>query len=95
LQGEVKLDLKTYDRVVSALVRAGKRTAIGDVSRRLGLAEDVVTKIWDGRIARSEIEKFSRLARPKRCPACGALCSEWPCRVCDAKVHWLRESNAP
>jgi len=75
------IDVRRYDAVVDLLLQ-DPGLGFPEVARRSGVSEHTVRKIWDGEISRPPAVVLERLAKPRRCGDCGALCSEWPCVLC-------------
>lgn len=76
------IDVRRYDAIVELLTRHPE-TSFPEVARQLGVSASTVQKIWDGSISRPPIVVLERLAKPRRCRECGALCVEWPCVLCE------------
>ena len=78
------IDVRRYDAVVAVLTR-NPELSFPEVARRSGVSVSTVEKIWNGAISRPPIVVLERLAKPRRCGECGALCAEWPCVLCEMK----------
>jgi len=84
------IDVRRYDTVVDVLVK-NPGISFPEVARRAGVSEPTVRKIWEGAISRPPVVVLERLPSPRRCGDCGALCSDWPCVLCEIK----RREEAP
>jgi hypothetical protein len=78
------IDVRRYDAVAKLLLDHPDLD-FPEVARRTGVSESTVRKIWDGAISRPPAIVLERLAKPRRCRDCGALCSEWPCVLCSMR----------
>lgn len=78
----IPIDVRRYDRVVDILTN-NPGISFPEAARRSGVTEPTVRKIWEGAISRPPIVVLDRLSKPKRCGECGALCSDWPCVLCE------------
>ncbi|NLX54746.1 MAG: hypothetical protein GXY58_06505 [Planctomycetaceae bacterium] len=83
------IDVRRYDAVVRLLLQ-DPSLDFPEVARRSGVSEHTVRKIWEGEISRPPTVVLERLAKPRRCGDCGALCCEWPCVICS-----IRRRNTP
>lgn len=87
-----QIDVRRYDAVVDVLLR-NPGISFHDAARQAGVSVHTVRRIWDGTISRPPAVVLERLAEPRRCSQCGALCSDWPCVLCEMRRR--HESNAP
>jgi len=78
------IDIARYDRVVSVLVDHSD-WSLHRIAQYTGVPERIVRKIWDGTISRPAVVVLARLRQPRRCGECGALCTEWPCILCEMR----------
>jgi hypothetical protein len=76
------INVLRYDAVVKALTEHPEWD-FDEVARRTGVSAATVRKIYDGAITRPPVVVLERLKKPKRCPECRSLCSDWPCIVCE------------
>ena len=76
------IDVRRYDTVVEVLLQ-NPGISFPDAAQRAGVSEPTVRKIWEGAISRPPIVVLERLATPRRCHDCGALCRDWPCVLCE------------
>ncbi len=75
------IDVRRYDAIARLLLESPDLGFL-EVARRSGVSESTVRKIWEGTISRPQAVVLERLAKPRRCRDCGALCCEWPCVLC-------------
>ena len=78
------IDVRRYDTVVEVL-QNNPGISFPEVAERAGVSEPTVRKIWEGAISRPPVVVLERLPQPRRCGECGALCSDWPCVLCEIK----------
>jgi hypothetical protein len=90
------IDVRRYDAVVEILSR-NPGISFPEAAQRSGVSEPMVRKIWEGSISRPPVVVLERLATPRRCGECGALCTDWPCVLCtiQRREHAGPRSAAP
>lgn len=71
-----------YDAVIRLLCDQTQLTH-SQIAQQCKVALATVERIWDGSISRPSVVVLDRLASPRRCPECGALCRDWPCVYCE------------
>jgi transcriptional regulator with XRE-family HTH domain len=86
------IDVRRYDTVVEILVQ-NPGIGFAEAAQRAGVSESTVRKIWEGTISRPPIIVLERLEKPRRCLECGALCSDWPCVLCEIKRRAPRDAS--
>ena len=77
-----RISVVKYD-AVTRLLSEEPQLSHPQIAKQCGVAASTVERIWNGTIARPPVVVIERLAQPRRCPGCGALCKEWPCILCE------------
>ncbi len=94
MSSDERIDVRKYDAAVRALGRGGAEN-IEQAAAESGLATATVQKIWDGTISRPPVVVLQRLRKPRRCPACGSRCRDWPCVSCEMRRRRQRNPQVP
>lgn len=79
-----EISVLRYDAIAQVL-RSEPELSHEEVASRCRVAASTVERIRDGSISRPAVVVLERLAQPRRCPQCGALCKDWPCIFCEMR----------